>query len=331
MKHFTEPNGKFVLKIPNEWQYKNIIVGHEEVSPFSFELYENSIGAFQISCYSELEKPSNSNLIIQNSNIDNLDFLKARMDGGGFNMHLWYARVDDHFFMVKYIYEEKDVNDPRIAEELAKVEKSLSSLEFISEDKRKLALDLDKYEKFIASLMASFDLKNKAFDNNSLIEYLIITANQIDAYLRMAIVLKKQLNDNTNDIDIVLLFQSENDTPIMERKIYLQSKDLGIISNDTFNELERLYKERNKVVHRFIISDFKTRFLYDIAYEYENIYEPVRLALGEIEELQFIKGIGIHGNGRNPNDIPTENNIKMLYSQVNDKHLMSELNRKIKY
>lgn len=30
------------------------------------------------------------------------------MDGGGFNMHLFYAVVEDHLFMAKYIYQTKD-------------------------------------------------------------------------------------------------------------------------------------------------------------------------------------------------------------------------------
>jgi hypothetical protein len=93
---------------------------------------------------------------------------------------------------------------------------------------------------------------------------MIIIANQIDAYLRMAIVMKKQLQENTNRIDIALLYQGETDTPIMERKIYKQAKDLGIIFQDTFDKLEKLYTKRNKVIHRYIISEFKTVYLYEI-------------------------------------------------------------------
>src|SRR6185312_6586430 len=165
----------------------------------------------------------------------------------------------------------------------------------------------------------------------SLIELLIIIANQIDAYLRMAIVMKKQLQDKTNRIDIALLYQGENDNPIMERKIYKQAKDLGIISQDTFDKLEKLYEERNKVVHRYIISEFKTRYLYEIVYEYDNICETVRLCLKSVEDQQFSEGFGIHGNGRNPNEEPTDNDINVMYSQVNDKHLIKDLFRTIKY
>lgn len=331
MKHFTEPNGKFVIQIPTEWQYKNIAVGHDEVSPFSFELYGNSVGCFQISCYSEQEKPFNKNAPVQKSNTNKLTFLKARMDDGGFNMHLWYAIVEDHMFMAKYIYDTAKQHAPEIKVELEKAEYALSTLELISPDKRALALEFDRYENFIASLAASFDLKNKAIENKSAIELLIIIANQIDAYLRMAIVMKKQLQDRTNRIDITLLFQGANDSPVMERKIYKQAKDLGIITDDTFTKLEKLYTERNKVVHRYIISSFKTVYLYEIVYEYETVCETVRQNLKSVEDLQFSEGIGIHGNGRNPNEEPTQENVNMLYSQVNDKHLIKGLFRDIDY
>lgn len=330
MKYFTEPNGKFVIKVPTEWQYKNIAIGYQEVSPFGFELYDNSVGAFQISCYSEQEKALNKNISTQKYDTNKLDFIKQRMDGGGFNMHLWYAVVEDHMFMAKYIYDTSKQDDTEVKAELEKAEMALATLELISPDKRNLALEFDKYEKFMASLAASFDLKNRAIENKSVIELMIIIANQVDAYLRIAIVMKKQLQEKTNRIDIALLYQGETDTPIMERKIYKQAKNLGIISQDTFDKLDKLYTERNKVVHRYIISEFKTVNIYEIVYDYEKVCEDVRQSLKVVEYLQFAQGIGIHGNGRHPDEEPTEQNINILYSQINDKHLVWDLFRDIK-
>jgi hypothetical protein len=60
------------------------------------------------------------------------------------------------------------------------------------------------------------------------------------------------------------------------------------------------------------------------------VCETVRQSLKVVENLQFKEGIGIHGNGRNPEEEPTEQNINMLYSQVNDKHLIRDLFREIK-
>ena len=88
MKYFTHPKGTFVIKIPVEWQYKNVAVGYEEKSPFSFELYENEVGCFQISCYSKDEKPINPTFKVQSFDSDNLEFIEQKMDGGGFNANI---------------------------------------------------------------------------------------------------------------------------------------------------------------------------------------------------------------------------------------------------
>jgi hypothetical protein len=330
MKWFTHPEGKFVIQIPTEWQYNNVAAGYEEKSPFGFLLYENPVGAFQISCYSESEQPINKTVKAQKVNTNNLDFIELRMDGGGFNVHVWGATVEDHTFLAKYIYDTDREHDSLVLEELQKSRKALSTVQLISEDKRKLAQDLDKYEKFMASLAASFDLKNRAIEKGSLIEFSIIVANQIDAYLRLSLVMDIQLKKKSDLIEISLLHQVETDLPIMERKIYKKALDSDIIDEDLFKNLERLYKERNKMVHRYIVSEFKTRDLYKIAMDYETQCEKVRLTMRDLEESQYKEKIGIYGSGRNPQDEPTIEYIQVLLSQINDKHLLLELNRKIK-
>ena len=181
----------------------------------------------------------------------------------------------------------------------------------------------------MSSLAASFDLLNEAFENKSAITIVIIIANQIDAYLRLALVMTTQLENNTNDIDISFLYQGENDKPITERKIYSLAKKANIISSELFEELERLYKIRNKMVHRFIISEFRTRDIDDLSIEYIYVCEDVRLILEEIESKQFKKKIGIYGGKRNPQDEQSAESINFLYSQINDKHLIRKRNRKI--
>ena len=328
MKYFTEPNGLFIIQIPTDWQYMNVAAGYKEESPFGFELYRGRVGAFQISCYLTTDKSVNPHHKIQKANTRNLEFAEFRMDDEKFNIHTWGASVEDHMFLAKYIYDANKAETPKIKRELNKVKEALSKLELIGESKRLLAVELDKYDKFMASLMASFDLKNEAIKSKSLIELLIIAANQIDAYLRMALVLSKQLDDKTDRIDVKLLFQGENDSPIMERKIYQEAKDRAIIGTDTFDKLELLYKERNKVVHRYIITDFKTRELYRIVYDYEQVTETVRLALRNIETKQFSNGIGVYGNC-DPHQHPTIRDLQVLYSRINDKHLIKKRNRAI--
>lgn len=329
MKIFTEPNGKFIVEIPTEWRYANVAANYEEKSPFSFQPYEKPSWAFQISCYSNSEKLQNKNVPIQKYDTPNLDFVELRKDEDGFNMHIWGASVEDHTIMAKYIYDSNKENDKEIRFELGRIKKALSTIQLLSPENRRLACELDKYEKFMASLAASFDLKNEALNNRSFIEFSIIVANQIDAYLRLCIVMTDQLKNKTDKIDIKLLYQSPTDKPVMERKIYSMAKEKGIIDEKVFEQLESLYLERNKMVHRYIISEFRTCQLIEIAYHYESICETIRLITRNIEDLQFESKIGIYGNGKHPLEEPNEDAMNFLYSQVNDKHLISEFERKI--
>ncbi|WP_258100117.1 hypothetical protein [Marinoscillum pacificum] len=329
MKWFTEPSGKFVIKIPTDWRYANVAAGHEEVSPFSFESYSNKNWAFQISCYSAEEKPLNKNVKPQKFDTPNLEFNEFRRDGGGFNMHIWGAVVEDHTIIAKYIYGTTKEKEKDILYELDRVKKALATVQLLCPENRTTAFELDKYEKFMASLAASFDLKYKAIENSSFIEFIIIVASQIDAYLRLSLLIKYQVEEQTNDLKIELLYQGESDPPIAERKIYKRSKEAGILSTEEFDELELLYKLRNKVVHRYIISDFRTRQIIELAIDYEKISEIIRLKLKELEDLSHERGFGIYSERYPRTEHPPEA-INFLFSQVNDKHLVSDLERKIK-
>src|SRR5258706_406648 len=223
MKYFTEPNGKFAIKIPVEWQYKNGIHNMGHVSPFGFQLYEKPVGAFQISCYPTGDRKFDPSIRIQKGN----------------------------------------------------------------------------------------------------------TANLIDAYLRQSLLMKKQIDLKTNEIDIVFLYQGDEDKTITERQIYNLSKDQGLTSQALFDKLETLYKKRNKIVHRYIISDLKTNELLDIFDEYEIVCEEVRLVLKKMEDLQFREKIGIHGGQRDPREEHSPEAINFLMSLVNDKHLLTGLKRDI--
>lgn len=319
----------FVIKIPTEWQYSNVGAGQKEESPFSFIPYENpeDIGAFQISCYPATDKTPK--LQIQKADTQNLKFVEHRMDGDGFNMHLWYSRTEDHFFMAKYIYDTKKQDTDLIKGELSKAVESLSKLIFISEPKRKLAIRLDRYEKFQASLAASFDLKYKAIKSKTFIEFIIIVANQIDAYLRLSIVMKEQLSSHTDDFELKYFYQGEDDKAIMERRIYKIAEDQNIISNEMFDELELLYKKRNVIVHRYVISEIRTRDLQNIAYEYNEISERIRVIMRELEDLQFTNKIGIYKNTSNYEEKNDEQELKLFFSRVNDKHLSKRFKRVI--
>lgn len=329
MKHFTEPTGLFVIEIPTEWQYKNAAVGYEEVSPFGFELYEKPVGAFQISCYPNPHPRSPDDPRIRRYDERNLPFLETDMHDDEFNMHLWHCAVENMLLMAKYIYEPHLHTAEVIATELGKVKLALASLTLVSPGKRELALDLDRYEKFMAALGASFDLRNSARERGCLVELIVVLANQIDAYLRLCLTMKKQLDLATNDLDVSLLYQGPSDKPILEREVYRRAEKAGIIDESLFQQLEILYGQRNRIVHRYIISDIRTTEMYNIAEQYEKAFESVRLQVEQLENQQFAAHIGIYGGPRDPQSPHSESDVTFMMSMINDKHLLDHFKREI--
>lgn len=329
MKNFTHPEGIFEINIPLEWNYMNDYFGYEHKNPFSFERYDNSCGCFQISCYHKSQKEINEKLPIYRYFQKNITFSKVSYnDDDGFRFYLWTAKIEDYVFMAKYVCQPNSNNICDINSDLIKVERSLESLLFIDEDNRLQAICFDRFEKFCSSLAASFDLKNLAIENKNYIQHIIMSANQIDAYLRLCIVLKIQISEKTDLFKLEYLFQSETDKPIAEKTIFKTAKDMSVISQNVFNDLWNLYNARNKIVHRYIISDIKTHELVSISYKYELLAEEIRLILEAIEEEQYSKKIGYYST-KHPHREKGINHISELYSMVNNKHLYNDFMREL--
>lgn len=322
MKIFTEPQGRFIIQIPSEWQYVNSILRLKESSPYMFEYYPKKIALLQLFFLTAQEiGPTSLDLPIQHYDTQNLDYLRIISTEGIKNIHEWCAYVEDHVIFAKYSFDTKNQEKQEIKDELVKVELALATLQVVRPELRVLAVENDRYKKFVGSVGALLDLKGKAMQNKSFIETLMLTANEIDAYLRLAIVIKKQIDEKSDRIDLSFLFQAEDDAPIHERKIYKKAKDEMIIALETFDKLEELYNERNRVVHRYVISDIKTVHLYKIVSDYILICRTVKEALIKLEELQFETKIGIHKNSWDPKEKMSEDSRKHFISLIKEKHL----------
>jgi uncharacterized protein YutE (UPF0331/DUF86 family) len=329
MKHWTEPNGNFIVNIPIEWQYKNAVFENiEEKSPYSFEPYEDSLGCFQLSCYPLSEEKINPVFPIQKNN-SKLKWFESRMDDKEFDVLLFHAQVDDLLCMAKYIYSSKNRNDRKINEQINKVKQALDTFRVIPQNERELAGKLDKHDNFLESLTASYDLLNEAYKSESYIEIIVILANQIDAFLRSAIILKNQIVKQTNDIDVKYIFQHDDERGINERKIYEEAFKIEILDDEIFKELNDLYDLRNRVIHRYIISFLKTRDIVKIASKYSVLNEKIRLILKPYEEMQYGKGFGVYGTGYDKEDVLDDTDCRRASSWANDKHLIKKMKRKI--
>lgn len=155
----------------------------------------------------------------------------------------------------------------------------------------------DKLEQFLIGLGAAVQLLNRAGKNGFFVEYVCLATSVVDALLRMGLILQYQLKNRTDDIPDEYLFQSEEDKIIPEREIYRRALKEEIIEQDLFNQLENLYRKRNKIIHRYIISDIKTDQVLKVGIQYELIIPIISNRIKVLEDKQAESNIGMTKKG----------------------------------
>ncbi|MFT3844334.1 MAG: hypothetical protein QM725_04725 [Lacibacter sp.] len=127
---------------------------------------------------------------------------------------------------------------------------------------------------FLSGIGAAHNMLADAVDSKrSFIEQTCLSATLIDGLLRLSLVMKQQLDTKKEIIDPVLLYQSKRQKKfIPERKVYERAASEKIISKAILGKLNSLYDNRNIIVHRYLISDIKTKEVIQIAKKYVQIY-----------------------------------------------------------
>jgi len=175
---------------------------------------------------------------------------------------------------------------------------------------------MDILDNFLKGIAGSAGLLNRAIENGSFIECVCIYANQIDALLRIGVILDSQLKENNSTIVDNLLYQNESDKIIYERSIYKRALENNIISQNLFDNLSDLYDKRNRVVHRYIISGLTTKDILDIAVEYETVYKKIITVIANLETKQIKSNCGMTVLKRCES---SKLNFQII-NMINDKH-----------
>ena len=68
---------------------------------------------------------------------------------------------------------------------------------------------------------------------------------------------------------------------------------MGIIDQQIFDELFLLYDDRNRVIHRFIISEITYAEVEEIAYKYYQKQESINKIIYELESEQIRLNVGM--------------------------------------
>jgi hypothetical protein len=153
---------------------------------------------------------------------------------------------------------------------------------------------------FMDGLVAASELLQRAAENGFFIEYICLAASIIDGHLRMGLIFAHQLKTCSSEPLEELLRQTNAGPIISERQIYKRAAQEGVIDDGLFGKLEDLYIKRNRVVHRYIISELTTQEVLQIATEFEQLLPAVSTAVGNLGAKQVQLGIGMSRSGEMP-------------------------------
>jgi hypothetical protein len=170
---------------------------------------------------------------------------------------------------------------------------------------------------FLSGIGAAHNLLVDAIEQRrSFIEQVCLTATLIDGLLRLSLVMNQQLNAGKNVVDPLLLFQYKRQKKyITERNIYKRASQEKIITKALEKRLDVLYNQRNIIVHRYLISDIKTKDVIIISKKYIKLY----LLIQERHRVVHNKLVSAHiGMAKHFIKNPTN---EQIHEQILKKHI----------
>lgn len=127
---------------------------------------------------------------------------------------------------------------------------------------------------FLSGIGAAHNLLVDAIESKkSFVEQVCLSATLIDGFLRLSLVMKQQLDTGKGIVDPILLFQSKRQKKyITEREIYKRARIEKIITKEIEQKLNVLYNKRNIIIHRYLISEIKTKDVFLTSRRYIRLY-----------------------------------------------------------
>ena len=170
---------------------------------------------------------------------------------------------------------------------------------------------------FLSGVGAAHNLLVDAIESRtSFTEQVCLSTALIDGLLRLSLVMKQQLDTGTGIVDPMLLFQGKRQKKyIPERIIYERATKEKIIIKVIEKKLNFLYDKRNIIIHRYLISDIKTKDVIIVSRQYIRLYLVIKERHRTIHNKLVQKDIGM-AKYFIPN--PSE---EQIHEQIMKKHL----------
>jgi hypothetical protein len=156
----------------------------------------------------------------------------------------------------------------------------------------------DKLNNFVHAFGAARVLIQKANAEGALLEGLALYAALTDGFLRIGLVLKRQIVKKTMAVDDVLISQEKGGQYYTERQIQRMAHGEGIIPQEIFDELSALYDKRNDAIHKFFLTGLQYAHLPPFLERYEVMYKTLNRIVYDLEAEQIKKGVGMSAPGK---------------------------------
>lgn len=166
----------------------------------------------------------------------------------------------------------------------------------------------DKFINFVHAFGAARVLIQKANKEGALLEGLALYASLSDGFLRIGLVLKRQIVRGNDEIDELLISQEPSGEYYTERKIQRMALNEGMIAQEIFDELSELYDKRNDAIHKFFLTGLQYADLAPVLERYEIVYKTLYRIVYDIEAEQARKGVGMTHISKNS----SEQNAELL-------------------
>ncbi len=315
MKEFLERNGLFYLEIPLSWKYHLL---KEKVHTFR-NVDDFKAPVFQISLIENNQKEIKTKFadLVKNAKVEQFgeNLLYCLPDNKIENIvtKIWSSIISGYIVNFWLTYSSTDIDNVKFSEYLNEAHEVIKSFKVIEPEHRQEKITSYILTSFLKGIAASMVILNNAVEHKAFIEATCILATQVDAFLRIGVVLKSQLINRNNEIAKKWIYQGIGDEKISEKDVYRKAKSLGIIDDDLYNRFIALYEERNRVIHRFIVSEITLNEVEHIAFYYYQINNEISRIIYKIEQDQIEAGVGM-------TLIDKDGNVKELLDRwINDK------------
>ncbi|MDB5230559.1 MAG: hypothetical protein JWN76_1364 [Chitinophagaceae bacterium] len=295
-----EETGLFEIVVPAHWQHHVTEVGIHVFEDQSIEVGEE----FQL-WITPFENETSKKKLVKNlghlkpvimGEYDCRYFPKDKISKDGFVTKSWVTAIANDVIYFSFTFSGDSVSQPHaeyVAGKVDLVKRIFASFWLWAPEERDRRLTSYRFEMLLQGIGATGAILRRAVENHAFIEATCLLSNMIDCFLRLSIVLKLQIINGNDIIEREWIYQGMTDKKRSEKDIYKKALEVSILAREVYDDLFELYDHRNRVVHRFIISEITLVEVDNIMRDYFIIMKQCGQIMTGLEAEQLRLGVGM--------------------------------------